>query len=396
MEAFPSEGGDQAPSRLNIPRNPAVTAPENRMRNPNKFGLMRKESFGVPRIKNHTELLKGMFEKKQLPPGMTSLKEKEAAMFHTSGANTGAFPGTNVPSMKSFEALPWGDYFEVKKNVEVASGKDGTKLSFNMYTTGEASEDRPLVYCIHGGGYTGLTWALLAKKLRDKYTIAALDLRSHGESSQSEDYSIEALAKDVTLVWQECFGSTKPKTVLLGHSLGGAIAIHASSLESIPSLAGTIVIDVVEGTAMASLPYMQQVINKRPKTFKGVEEFVKYAYSSGLTKNFEAARVSASSQVKKNPGTSEYAWITDLMATEPFWKEWYQGLSARFLKVPAPKLLLLAGTDRLDKDLTIGQMQGKFQMKVLPAGHAIQEDEPDKTAEAVDDFITRFQTQVVQ
>jgi len=74
MEAFPSEGGDQAPSRLNIPRNPAVTAPENRMRNPNKFGLMRKESFGVPRIKNHTELLKGMFEKKQLPPGMTSLK----------------------------------------------------------------------------------------------------------------------------------------------------------------------------------------------------------------------------------------------------------------------------------------------------------------------------------
>ena len=76
--------------------------------------------------------------------------------------------------------------------------------------------------------------------------------------------------------------------------------------------------------------------------------------------------------------------------TEPFWKEWYTGLSAAFLSIPAPKLLLLAGTDRLDKELTIGHMQGKFQMKVLPTGHAIQEDDPDKTSEAIMDFVTRY------
>ena len=35
-------------------------------------------------------------------------------------------------------------------------------------------------------------------------------------------------------------------------------------------------------------------------------------------------------------------------------------------------------------------VQGKFQMKVLPAGHAIHEDEPQKTCEAVDEFIQRF------
>lgn len=38
-------------------------------------------------------------------------------------------------------------------------------------------------------------------------------------------------------------------------------------------------------------------------------------------------------------------------------------------------MLLLAGTDRLDKELTIAQMQGKFQLVLLPScGHAIQED----------------------
>ena len=45
---------------------------------------------------------------------------------------------------------------------------------------------------------------------------------------------------------------------------------------------------------------------------------------------------------------------------------WYQGLSEAFLGVRAPKVLLLAGTDRLDRALTIGQMQGRFQMVLLP------------------------------
>ena len=44
----------------------------------------------------------------------------------------------------------------------------------------------------------------------------------------------------------------------------------------------------------------------------------------------------------------------------------YEGMSALFLGVRAPKLLLLAGTDRLDRDLTIGQMQGRFQLALLP------------------------------
>ena len=45
---------------------------------------------------------------------------------------------------------------------------------------------------------------------------------------------------------------------------------------------------------------------------------------------------------------------------------WYQGLSEAFLGFKGPKVLMLAGTDRLDRPLTIGQMQGRFQMVVLP------------------------------
>jgi protein phosphatase methylesterase 1 len=85
-----------------------------------------------------------------------------------------------------------------------------------------------------------------------------------------------------------------------------------------------------------------------------------------------------------------YTWRIDLSKTEPYWKGWFKGMSQLFLGCGVPKLLLLAGVDRLDKDLTIGQMQGKFQMIVLPqSGHAVHEDAPDKVAESVATFLVR-------
>jgi protein phosphatase methylesterase 1 len=60
------------------------------------------------------------------------------------------------------------------------------------------------------------------------------------------------------------------------------------------------------------------------------------------------------------------------------------------LDAHCPKLLLLAGVDRLDRDLTVGQMQGKFQMQVLPnVGHAVQEDSPEEVAHSIAAFLVR-------
>ena len=87
---------------------------------------------------------------------------------------------------------------------------------------------------------------------------------------------------------------------------------------------------------------------------------------------------------------NNYIWRIDLSKTEPHWTGWFTGLSNKFLDVPASKMLILAGVDRLDRDLTIGQMQGKFQMQVLPqAGHAVHEDAPEKMAEAMATFLIR-------
>ncbi|EFN53421.1 hypothetical protein CHLNCDRAFT_9699, partial [Chlorella variabilis] len=178
---------------------------------------------------------------------------------------------------------------------------------------------------------------------------------------------------------------------LVGHSMGGAIAVHAAALGGIPSLAGIVVIDVVEGTAMASLPYMSTVLQKRPKQFASLRHAVDWALDSGVCKRQEAAHVSLPSMLRQEAAGGGWVWRTQLERSAPFWEGWYAGLSDMFLKLPVPKVLVLVGTDRLDRPLTIGQMQGKFQPVLLPqAGHAVHEDEPERTADAIATFIKRF------
>lgn len=48
-------------------------------------------------------------------------------------------------------------------------------------------------------------------------------------------------------LWKPEVTGDEPKIVLVGHSMGGAIAVHVASTGLIKNLAGLVVIDVVEG-----------------------------------------------------------------------------------------------------------------------------------------------------
>ncbi|XP_075544254.1 protein phosphatase methylesterase 1 isoform X2 [Dermacentor variabilis] len=361
---------------------------------------------------------------------------------------------------RDYTPLPWRDYFSEGRWVKTSDSD-----TFRVYTKGSQG---PLLLLLHGGGYSGLTWALFSNEICHivECQIAALDIRGHGETvtSNEMDLSADTLSNDVGNVYNAMYPdeSRQPPVVLIGHSMGGAVAVHAAYKGVIPNLIGLIVIDVVEGTALEALQNMQSFLRGRPSSFKSLEYAIEWCVRSGQVRNLESARVSMPSQLKNArtgepatkclPATStspvsldstsslpandaaprsipradqiaeipeespteesmpsqstftefrqpsgvssddapKFVWRIDLSGTEEYWKGWFAGLSSLFLSVPAPKLLLLAGVDRLDKDLTIGQMQGKFQMQVLPqCGHAVHEDVPGKVAEAVATFLVR-------
>lgn len=87
-----------------------------------------------------------------------------------------------------------------------------------------------------------------------------------------------------------------------------------------------------------------------------------HSIRSRTIRNSTSARVSVPSLLREEENspqpTRPWVWRTNLAATKPFWENWFIGLSKKFLEAKGGKLLLLAGTDRLDKELIIGQMQG--------------------------------------
>jgi len=287
-----------------------------------------------------------------------------------------------------FSPVSWEKYFDLKDDICI----EGTNDFFRVYSAGDMNSDLPIFVFLHGAGHTALSWGFTAVELKrsNKCKILAYDCRGHGSTvtDNESDLSAETLSQDaVNVINQICKNCSSP-IIIVGHSMGGAIAARAAATQKINRLVGLVVVDVVEGTALAALSSMHSILEKRPQSFNSLEAAVEWSVSSGTLKNLDSARLSIPSQLLENEG--KWVWKTNLQATEKYWKGWFTNLSQIFLSARVAKLLVLAGTDRLDTDLTIAQMQGKFQMVLLPlAGHVIQEDDPAKTAQALLQFQQR-------
>jgi hypothetical protein len=123
---------------------------------------------------------------------------------------------------------------------------------------------------------------------------------------------------------------------------------------------------------------MENYLSTRPTSFPSLSAGIEWHARSRTIRNQTSARVSVPALLVENDSSAiatattsqrQWTWRTDLSATKPFWENWFVGLSKKFLEARGGKLLLLAGTDRLDKELMIGQMQGRF-----PFARIMQQD----------------------
>ncbi len=148
---------------------------------------------------------------------------------------------------RDYSAVPWDTYFESREAIEVGAG---SKFMVYSRASADASADAPVLLLLHGGGFSALTWSLFAADVTSRVLcrVIAVDLRGHGDTKTADDRNLSAhtLADDVAAV----AGKVVPPTanvVLVGHSMGGALAVHAAMLGTMRGLVGICVIDVVEG-----------------------------------------------------------------------------------------------------------------------------------------------------
>ncbi|OSS49852.1 hypothetical protein B5807_05856 [Epicoccum nigrum] len=334
-----------------------------------------------------------------LPPPEPLLEERDD---DSSSASSMSSTGTVIPSsvQRPAPTIHWSDYYAQECYLE----REHPRAKFHVYITPPASLQSPLLVLHHGAGSSAMSFALAAKEIRKAMPgigILALEAREHGSvvwddaGAVDSRLSIDVLSQDmvdmIALTQQKMGWKELPALVLVGHSLGGAVVTHVANMGLLGSKTlGFAVLDVVEGSAMDALKHMQAYLRTRPKLFDNLDAAIDWHIRSRTLRNIESARASVPSLFMQTSTGGRWVWKTDLSKTESYWENWFNGMSAKFLSGRGAKLLLLAGTDRLDKELMIGQMQGKFQLSVFPAaGHFLQEDQPEKTAEVIVEFVKR-------
>ncbi|KAK9239241.1 Alpha/Beta hydrolase protein [Lipomyces kononenkoae] len=316
-----------------------------------------------------------------------------------------------------YKATPWKAYWRDTESLDLSTSSPCTfKVYYTMPTLSPSKSPTWFIFH-HGAGSSGLTFSVLAARIHaslPEVGVLAYDARGHGATRCDEDHqtgtdaSLDTLARDFLGIVAHAMrlssglpadssSPTKPvEVVFIGHSLGGAVVTEAvrrftefwppgNNLPK-PIVSGLVVLDVVEGSALEGLGSMRSYLASRPQYFRSLEDGIRWHVKSHTVRNSVSASVSVPGIIQLG-ANGRYKWITDLLLTEPFWKSWFVDLSSKFLEARSGKMLVLAGTDRLDKKLTIGQMQGKYQLEVLPeVGHFIQEDAPEKLAALLEQF----------
>ena len=127
---------------------------------------------------------------------------------------------------------------------------------------------------IHGFGEGGYVWDRVLPAIASRYDAIAPDLRGHGDSAWDAEarYDVQAHIEDVVHVIRAL---DLRRLVLVGHSMGGEIAIHVAA-QCADRIAGLVIVDFgpslnPEGTAM-----VRAEVEAANRVYSSVEEYASW------------------------------------------------------------------------------------------------------------------------
>jgi pimeloyl-ACP methyl ester carboxylesterase len=92
----------------------------------------------------------------------------------------------------------------------------------------ELGSGQPLVI-LHGLFGSSDNWQTQAKRFSEYFRVILVDLRNHGHSDWNDDSSYMAMANDVIELIQDL---KLEKTILIGHSMGGKVAMQVAQINA--------------------------------------------------------------------------------------------------------------------------------------------------------------------
>lgn len=104
-----------------------------------------------------------------------------------------------------------------------AKSADGVELSFTHRGSGETA-----LVLIHGWMCDSTFWEAQVDVFAEEFAVVAVDLGGHGESGRDrKKWTISSLGSDVQAVVE---AANLRRVILVGHSMGGPVALYAAQL----------------------------------------------------------------------------------------------------------------------------------------------------------------------
>jgi pimeloyl-ACP methyl ester carboxylesterase len=128
---------------------------------------------------------------------------------------------------------------------------------------GEYGAGRP-VAILHGLFGAGRNWTGIARRLADRHRVVVFDLRNHGAAGWAATMSYPEMAEDVRAAMIE---RGYPRYALLGHSMGGKVAMVAA-LQDAEAVERLLVVDVAP--VAYAIPYRAYVTEMRGLDLSGI------------------------------------------------------------------------------------------------------------------------------
>ena len=254
----------------------------------------------------------------------------------------------------------------------------------------------PVCVLLHGCGDCAWIWRPVAAALAAHARVLAVDLPGHGGSSclDGQDYSAVRAAQDVEAALAR-YGVGR--FFLVGHSLGGEVAIHLAD-RAPRRLAGLVLADHDPELASVGALEILRELRAMPRRFAAVEALGDYLAARHPLARTERLRRFAEDSLEP-AGDGEWELTFDLRWLDAFEAEILAGTANdrlwRILAgIPCPTLVLRgAGSSVLTPAVAkrmAHEVLPRGSLEVVPiAGHNLMLDNPDAMSALVTAFLAR-------
>jgi pimeloyl-ACP methyl ester carboxylesterase len=253
---------------------------------------------------------------------------------------------------------------------------NGIRVNYELVGEGEC------LTLIHGAGEHLWVWEDQISFFSRYYKVLAYDVRGHGETERPEsEFSIEACVEDLYALLTAL---NVPQTFLLGHSMGGRIALHFTL--SYPNMVRGLILSssVGSGPKGAEIARMIESFQSGDPE-SAVNERIGHVFSPGFSEKKPEALRRYRSVLLKNPASFIYAIRSKRPPDEKL----------DMSKISCPVLIIVGTYDHVCS-VSAGEMTQRripgSQMRVFPTGHVPFVEEPEEYNRTVLDFLRSLPT----